>query len=305
MRRNLLGFLLLSALLLLVLSPARSAQEQNLSPALASLVAAERSFAQLSVERGVRESFLIYFADDGINFQPHPTLTKEAFRKRPAPATPPPFTLDWSPIFADVARAGDLGYTTGPYTLTDHSPQQRPTQHGYYFSIWRRQTDGAWKVAIDLGIATPAPPTDAPALTFQSPRPVHDKARGNVNLEAERTALFAADRALLDAEARRGVAQALPAAMTDAARLHRNGVFPVVGQSAVRAYLKDKTMRLTGTPIKADVAQSGDLGYTYGSYEQQDGATTEKGYYVRIWQRAGNKWRVALDTTSPLPPENK
>lgn len=297
--------LLLTVLAMLALSPTRSAQEQNLAPALASLVEAERSFARLSVAKGVRESFLTFFADDGINFQPHPTLTKEAFRKRPAPATPPPITLDWQPIYADVSRAGDLGYTTGPYTITDHSAQHRPTQYGYYFSLWRKQTDGTWKVAVDLGISTPAPPTDAPALAFSPPQQAHDKARNNLNLDAARAALLNADRALLQAETERGVAQALPAAMTASARLHRNDMFPVVGQRAVRAFLKDKTMTMSGTPIKADVAQSGDLGYTYGSYEQKDGATSEKGYYVRVWLRAGNKWRVALDTTSPLPPETK
>ncbi len=306
MKRNLSIFLLPIVLTMILLPPARSAQEQNLSPALAALVAAERAFAQLSVEKGVRESFLTFFADDGIDFQPHPTLTKEAFRKRPAPATPPSITLDWDPIFADISRAGDLGYTTGPYTITDHSPQQRPAQHGYYVSIWRKQPDGTWKVAVDLGISTPAPPTDAPAPTFQPPHQAHDKAHGNVNLAAERTALLAADRALLQAESERGGARALPDQMTIDARLHRNDLFPVVGQRAVRAYLKDKTeMKLTGVPIKADVAQSGDLGYTYGNYEQKDGVSTERGYYVRVWLRAGSKWRVALDTTSPLPPESK
>lgn len=304
MKRNSM-MLLLTVLAMLVLSPAHSAQEQNLSPALAALVEAERLFARLSVAKGVRESFLTFLADDGINFQPHPTLTKAAFLKRPAPAAPPPTTLDWSPIFADISRAGDLGYTTGPYTITDHSPQHRPTQYGYYFSIWRKQADGTWKVAVDLGISTPAPPTDAPAPTFQPPRTPHDEARANMNLAAERTALLTADRALLQAESERGIARALPEQMTIDARLHRNDMFPVVGHRAVRAYLKDKTITVTGTPLKADVAQSGDLGYTYGSYEQKDGATTEKGYYVRVWLREGNKWRVALDTTSPLPPETK
>src|SRR5437763_16613391 len=151
MKRSLMIFLLPTALVLLVLPSARS-QEQKLPPALASLVEAERAFAPLSVAKGVRESFLTYFADDGINFQPHPTNTKEALRKRPAPATPPPVTLDWYPVYADASHAGDLGYTTGPYTFTDHSQQSRPTPYGYYFSVWQKQADGCWKVAVDSGI---------------------------------------------------------------------------------------------------------------------------------------------------------
>src|ERR1041384_787483 len=291
------------ALALLVLPSVRS-QERKLSPALAALVESERAFARLSVERGVREAFLTPAADDGINFQPHPTKTKEALRKRPVPTSPPTFTLDWYPIYADISQAGDLGYTTGPYTVTDHSPQQRPTQYGYFFSIWKKQPDGSWKVAVDCGISTPAPPTDAPAPQFHPPSSPH-KARAHVSVEAERAALLAADRALLQAESERGVAAALGAELTADARLHRDGMFPVVGRKEIQTYLNGKTWKLAGTPIKTDVAQSGDLGYSYGSYELSDGAKTEKGYYVRIWRRDGDHWRVALDTANPLPPENK
>src|ERR671939_846865 len=104
---------LIALLLALIVLPAGRAQENSLPPALASLVEAERAFARLSVAQGVRAAFMTYFAEDGINFQPHPTNTKEAYRQRPAPAQPPPVTLDWYPVYADVARAGDLGYTTG------------------------------------------------------------------------------------------------------------------------------------------------------------------------------------------------
>ena len=44
-------------------------------------------------------------------------------------------------------------------------------------------------------------------------------------------------------------------------------------------------MMLSGLPFKADVAQSNDLGYTYGRYELKAGrasASSEKGYYVRV-----------------------
>jgi hypothetical protein len=52
------------------------------------------------------------------------------------------------------------------------------------------------------------------------------------------------------------------------------------------------------------------LGYTYGSYELKEtsnaNATTEKGYYARVWKRGANgQWHVVLETTSPLAPEEK
>ncbi len=301
-----LAIFLTTLLLVIIISPLGAAQGNKLSPALASLVEAERAFARLSVASGVRAAFMAYFADDGINFQPHPTNTKEAFAKRPAPAALPPVTLDWYPVYADISRAGDLGYTTGPFTFTDRSSEPHQTRHGYYFSIWQKQADSTWKVALDLGIATPAPPTGAPAPTFHPPHKLGgDVAREPVNIESARAALLAADRALLTAEAGPDGAQALVAQLTDDARLHRNDMFPIVGRREISNYFKPKTLTVTGTPIKADVAQSGDFGYTYGNYEQKDGAQMEKGYYVRVWKRVDNKWRVALDTTNPLPPDAK
>lgn len=301
---------------------AASAQRLGYTPALVSLVEAERAFSRMSVERGVRESFLAFFADDGINFQPHPTTTREAYLKRPAPAAvpPPPVTLYWEPVFADVSRAGDLGYTTGPYRLSDRSAERRPARHGYYFSIWKRQADGAWKVILDVGIQTPAPDEAERRLRFQAaPQTTPAKLKGaNIDLERERADLLKADRDFLDAASTRGALKAFQTHLAEEARLHRDGIFPLTTRDAVRAYLSRKQTTLSGEPLKADVAQSNDLGYTYGRYESRDGgggarqaaqgatATAEKGYYVRVWKRddakgVGGRWKIVLDTTHPLP----
>jgi len=305
---------ILPALLLLAFGLAAYAQQLGYTPALVSLVEAERAFSRASVERGVRESFLAFFADDGINFQPHPTNTREAFLKRPAPATHPPVTLYWEPVFADVSRAGDLGYTTGPYRLSDQSAERRPTQHGYYFSIWKRQQPGgAWKVAVDVGIQTPAPDAAERAIRFQAaPQPSPAKTtNANFDLERARATLLQTDRDFISAASTRGALKAFQTYLGTEARLHRNDIFPLTTRDAIREYLSRKRSLLSGEPMKADVAGSDDLGYTYGTYELRESgaqavttgtATAEKGYYVRVWRRdrSGN-WKIALDTTHPLP----
>jgi len=309
MTRSVAIFLTLLALTFVVFG-----QTGGSSPALVALVEAERGFARTSVERGVRESFLAFFADDGINFQPHPTNTREAYRKRPAPPSRPPVTLNWKPVFADVSHAGDLGYTTGPYRLTDQSPEHRPTRHGYYFSIWKRQPDGAWKVVVDVGIETPAPDAAERALRFQSARQMSPKkkAGGNVNLETERAALLEVDREFIRAANSRGTMKAFLAQLGNETRLHRNGIFPLTNRDAIRSFLAQQKSVLSGEPMKAEVAGSNDLGYTYGRYElrasgtETAAAAAEKGYYVRVWKRdSTGRWKIALDTTHPLPPEEK
>jgi ketosteroid isomerase-like protein len=136
------------------------------TPPLASLVETERAFARDCVERGVRDSFLAFFADDAISFWPHPVNAREALLKQPAPSERPTTTLNWEPLLADVSGAGDLGYTTGPSLTTDD--KQKPIRSGYYFSIWRWQSDGSWKVELDIGIKTP-PTSSLPLSSLRTP----------------------------------------------------------------------------------------------------------------------------------------
>ncbi len=74
-------------------------------------------------------------------------------------------------------------------------------------------------------------------------------------------------------------------------------------------FLDDKNNQLLWTPVGADISSSGDLGYTYGTYEfhskDKDGkAVVEYGKYTSIWklQKDGN-WKVVLDmgNASPTP----
>ena len=66
-------------------------------------------------------------------------------------------------------------------------------------------------------------------------------------------------------------------------------------------FLDDKNNRLTWTPVGADVSASGDLGYTYGTYEfralGKDGKpVAEHGKYTSIWKKQKDgSWKVVLD----------
>ncbi|HYR77544.1 MAG TPA: nuclear transport factor 2 family protein [Pyrinomonadaceae bacterium] len=294
----------LSVLLTLTVFCSLGFSQQKSSPSLDSLVAAENAFAATSVAKGIRESFLMFFAEDGINFQPHPTKTREAFLKRPAPATRPPVELNWRPVYADVSRAGDLGYTTGPYTFKDLSPEKAPTRYGYYFSIWKKQANGEWKVAVDCGISTPEPTQQ---LEFKPAPQIKWKVSRKINLESERASLIDLDRQFLKTSESPGIVESYLRYFGSEARLHRDGLLPMTERAAIRSYLSSQISKLSWTPIKSDVAQSVDLGYTYGSYELKFAGTnkTEKGYYVRVWKRddRGN-WKLVLDTFSPIPEES-
>jgi len=66
--------------------------------------------------------------------------------------------LLWTPVGADISNSGDLGYTYGNYEFHSKDKDGKPTvEYGKYTSIWKKQSDGSWKVVLDMGNASPAP----------------------------------------------------------------------------------------------------------------------------------------------------
>jgi len=294
--------LITAALLLFFLVLSVLTQDKEIPRAQSELVETERAFAKLAVERGIRESFIAYFAEDGIGFAPHPHKVKETLSKSPAPARNSSILLKWAPVYGDISQAGDLGWNTGPTVIEDTSTAKKPARHGMFFSVWKKQGDGNWKVVVDLGSDTPAPvvPLNAP---FQSSyRASSRPPAAAVKVEEEIAGLLKIDRELLAAARSGSVEQAYKSHLSNEARVHRPGMMPAAGKEAIHAWLNRKSMTLSGEPFNADVSRSGDLGYTYGSYEL-GGEKPEKGYYVRVWKRESEgEWRIVIDIVNPLPP---
>jgi ketosteroid isomerase-like protein len=66
-------------------------------------------------------------------------------------------------------------------------------------------------------------------------------------------------------------------------------------------FLDDKNNSLTWAPVGADISASGDLGYTYGTFEfrskDKDGkVVVDHGKYTSIWKKQKDRsWKVVLD----------
>jgi ketosteroid isomerase-like protein len=291
----------------IVLSSVCIGQSGPANASLTSLVESERMFAKTSVERGARPSFMMFFADDAIVFRPHPVKYKEAMKNVPAPQNPLEATLNWEPIYADVSLSGELGYTTGPSEWIDHSASKRPPYHGFYFSFWKKQPSGEWKVVFDVGTELPGPFNGSKA--FRSPAKVERrKSIGSLSVEDQRSSLMKTERDFQGTARSRGALKALDKFLTGEPRVYRQKEYPIVGNNAIRVYFSVKPYLSTWEPIQCDVATSGDLGYVYGSYMMRTTgakpAGEEKGYYLRAWKRdADNRWRLVAEVTSPLPPE--
>lgn len=260
------------------------------SESLQSLVDVERAFAQASVTTGMRAAFLQYLADDAIVFRPHPTPGRAYYQRREKS----PAVLSWEPKAAEISAAGDMGYTSGPWEYR-RGKGTDPVAFGHYVSIWKKQADGVWKVAIDVGIEhNRLVETGETSFREAAAHRFEDAA-------AARATLVEAEHALASDAAERGVENAVAARASEDIRWYRDGKAPEAG--VPKAGRADST-GVALAPLGADAAASGDFGYTYGSLSPlsagEKPAITD--YYFRIWRRdAGGTWRVILDLDSPVP----
>jgi ketosteroid isomerase-like protein len=116
-----------------------------------ALLDADRAFAADVAKRGL-DAWSDAFTADGVAFPANAPLTvgRGAIRELMAPAfATSGFRIEWTPQRADAS--GDLGYTIGFYEV--HAPKNGTdvVTRGKYLTVWKRQPNGAWKVAADAG----------------------------------------------------------------------------------------------------------------------------------------------------------
>ena len=130
-----------------------------------------------------------------------------------------------------------------------------------------------------------------------------------VNVEEEKAALLARDAewATTAADPARRASYLAP----DAVVLQEGGP-ALTGVAAIQAsyegMAKQPGMKLTWKPTRADVAASGDLAYTAGTFEMTatnaaGNPATTKGHYVTTWKKIDGTWKALVDVgTSETPP---
>jgi len=267
---------------------------------LDGLFDAERAFARASTERGIRASFLEYFAADGVDFRPGPGPMRERALARPAPADPLALLLDWSPQAGAVARSGDLGFTTGPYSLRNQRDASVPTRYGYFFSVWKRE-NGAWRVAVDAGVSTPAAPEpETPSAAGVKPAPAYS-IPPVMRSDRGKEALLALERESRSLDPDPAGAPSYFELLADSVRVLREDSYALIGADAARNTLGATGRRVFWTPAGAGVSASDDFGYTYGRYARFVGSSEEAtGYYIHVWQRdSAGAWRISAEVLLP------
>lgn len=99
-----------------------------------------------------------------------------------------------------------------------------------------------------------------------------------------------------------GMKKAFLQYMDDEAILLRPDHKPVLGADAIDfiSILDDSTYTLTWRPSGAQIASSGDLGFSFGIYTLLLPDTTLTGTYVNVWKKRSNgEWKIVLNSNNP------
>ena len=119
----------------------------------------EGEFMKAAAEKG-SQGYMWYYADDAVEVPNGAALIhgKVEIAKGMGFLDDKKNQLLWTPLGADISSSGDLGYTYGTFEFHSKDKDGKAVvDYGKYTSIWKKQTDGSWKVVLDMGNASPAP----------------------------------------------------------------------------------------------------------------------------------------------------
>ena len=272
-----------------------------------TLVETDQRFAAKAAEAGRKEAFLEFLADDSVVFRSGPVdaidlYTSDAFAEEAS-------QIAWKAHYVDVSRAGDLGLSAGPLTVFN---SEGSDGFGHLVSVWRAQ-DGSWELMADIVVNIPGFLSLDVEPDFGDTLPLIAETADLLSPEIQGNTA----QSLVDADELygrsinfRGGQRALLRYGLENTRVYLPGMGPAVGaQAASSVYGAFLDGRLATTnPITlrnagAYLADSQEMGYTYGTMATNDEETAEgfQASYMRLWRfsRSG-EWRIAVEVLSPF-----
>jgi ketosteroid isomerase-like protein len=283
-----------TGLLIIILPFVLPAQTTN--PDLQAMVAAERAFAQLARDQNTKDAFLYFLTDDAITSGPSgPIKGKEGIKNQEVNSS----WLHWEVAFSDIAGSGDFGYNTGPWEYRANKTDEKAVAFGEFNSIWKKQADGSWRNALDIGVRHGEPASKVAWTTSSLPlNPSKRKSKANPDI----TSLLEKENELLAWFEKRGN-HAFESHLSSESRICRTGLLPIITKQEKQKFFIETNLPTRLHLIGGEVASSNDLGYVYGTAEVQtankDGQSENKiATYFRVWKKEGKDWKIVLDVLS-------
>lgn len=122
--------------------------------------------------------------------------------------------------------------------------------------------------------------------------------------KASEQELIDADHAFAELAAKEGIGKAFITYADSSAIIMHNARMPLKGiDDITKVYSQiPNNLSLEWEPTKAEIAGSGDMGYTFGKYTFTSGDSVEYGHYLTFWKkdRTGT-WKYVVDTGTENP----
>jgi ketosteroid isomerase-like protein len=129
----------------------------GLTPEVAFLYSLEAKFEHDTAQGG-GAAFAKWFAADAVTLSngKAPVIGQAAIAAD-AHWTPEQYQLTWTPEGGRMSPAGDMGFTWGHYEGRAKDRDGSPIiTTGRYMTVWKKQSNGSWKVELDASNNEPA-----------------------------------------------------------------------------------------------------------------------------------------------------
>ena len=214
------------------------AEDVDLEKVVDSLIAGEKAYAKLAGEKGFREASISVFADDAVIFAPHAVNGKKFWREAEKETV-----ISWRPIFASIPRSGELGYTTGPWQSPKSRDLEKRDAFGHFVTIWQKNKDNVWKVALDVGLDHPQPQGVETEISTYIPNAAIPHSE-SISADLEKAQRSFAESLEKDE------GHAIIDNASDNIRVYRSGQLPAVGKNAAGKMLGEEDAKMTRAPLR-------------------------------------------------------
>jgi ketosteroid isomerase-like protein len=272
-------------IIFLLFSISLFAQDPKQKEELQRIIQTENAFAQASIDKGTKNAFLEFLSKEAIIFDKSmPTNGLEHWQKLDFKGV-----ITWQPIIAEIAGSSDLGYTVGNYQFHNTTAEEKPSSFGSFVTLWKRQADNTWKVAIDMEVSHDEVIVNTASITEIYPvfKPYELK---NQMVLAERM-VFMNDHFYWK-NAKSSLNPFEPH-LAQNVRIYRRNLKPIIGKENAKAFLKKTYNKdLVYTGLKAISPNAGDLVCVYGVIS----GGGKSGTYLRIYkQEAKDAWKIVVE----------
>jgi ketosteroid isomerase-like protein len=275
----------LYTLFLLFFSISTFAQDPKQKENLHKLIETEKAFAQASIDKGTKNAFLEFLNKESIIFDKSMSVNGLEYWQN----------IDfkgvttWQPVQAEIAGSSDLGYTVGNFQFHNNTADEKPTAFGSFITLWKKQADNTWKVAVDMGVTHDEVINSNQNIIENYPTFKPSELKNQVVL-AERM-VFMNDHFYWK-NAKNSLNPFEPH-LSQNIRVYRKNLKPIIGKENAKVFLKktyDKNLVYTG--LKAISSTAGDLVCVYGVIS----GAGKSGTYLRIWkQEAKDSWKMVVE----------